>query len=440
MSSNSEENQKVREEIDLVAMAQELLRGMRHFTLLIILMAVAFSAFFSWRSLRSFRPTYKSEADVTVSSVLGEESQNQATANLLGRVFPYILTSGLLNDIVAEDLGRGSVPGTVTVKNIPNTPILTISVVSSSQDDANAVLQSVITNYSKVAKYVVGNTSLGMISERKTGVAVSSRSVMIRSIRNGCLLALVIGALLGFLYSMSFRTIKTARDLQRILNASYLGTLPVYRKKKRKNAKHAGINILEANVQQSYLEALRQVRTRLDRRLKKHHAHVIMVTSSIPGEGKSTVSSNLALSMAMNGKNVLLVDCDIRNPSVQEVLNVKGSYPGILGIIKGTANAEQSKYVYQKGDVSMDIIFGAEKPSMEIALLGSKVMQDFLKETREHYDYIILDTPPSAMGSVKNRHFFRFPTYSFFVSSSSCTPLKSLFVHLNLKGGSSVLS
>lgn len=397
MSENTTENKAVNEEIDLVALLQELLRGMRHFMLLIILIAVVFSAFFAWRGLRSFRPTYKSEADVTVSSVLGEESQNQATANLLGKVFPYILTSGLLNDIVAEDLGRGYVPGSVSVKNIPNTPILTITVTSSSQDDANAVLQSVITNYPKVAKYVVGNTSLGMISERKTGIAVSSRNVIIRSVRNGCLIALAIGVILGLFYAISFRTIKTSRDLRQIVNASYLGTLPVYRKKRRKNSEHAGINILEANVQQSYLEALRQIRTRLDRRLKKHHAHIIMVTSSIPGEGKSTVASNLALSMAMNDKKVLLVDCDIRNPSIQEVLNIKGEFPGILGIIKHTVSANQAKYVYQSGNVSLDIVFGALKTSMEISALGSAEMKRFLEDAKKEYDYIVLDTPPSAM-------------------------------------------
>ena len=393
----SEEKKNLPEEIDLVALLDDLLRGMRHFTLQIILLAVALSVFFSWRSLRNFSPTYKSEADVTVSSVLGDESQNQATANLLGRVFPYILTSGLLNDIVAEDLGRSSVPGSVSVKNIANTPILTISVTSKSQDDANAVLQSVITNYPKVAKYVVGNTTLGLISEQRNSVAVSQGNVLAKSIRNGCLIALFVGALLGLMYSISFRTIKTAKDLRAVVNASYLGTLPVYRKKKRTRSEHAGINILEANVQQSYLEALRQIRTRLDRRLKKHHAQIIMITSSIPGEGKSTVSSNLALAMAMNEKRVLLVDCDIRNPSVQEVLNVKGDFPGIAKVLKGEANISEAKYAYQNAEVSIDLIFGAQQSSMEISLLGSPMMKQFLDEEKKYYDYILLDTPPSAM-------------------------------------------
>ncbi len=395
-SENRNRNQNL-DEIDLIVLMEDLLRGMKHFIVPIILLAVLFSAFFSWRSMKSFKPTYKSEADVTVASVIGDESQNQATASLLGKVFPYILTSGLLNDIVAEDLGRGSVPGTISVKNIPNTPILTITVTSQSQEDANDVLQSVITNYPKVAKYVVGNTSLGMISERKTGVAVSSRNVIIRAVRRGCLIALAIGIILGMVYSLTFRTVKTSRDLNSIVNASYLGTLPVYRKKKRKNSKHAGINILEANVQQSYLEALRQIRTRLDRRLKKHRAKVVMVTSSIPGEGKSTVSSNLALSMAMNNKKVLLVDCDIRNPSIQEVLNIKGSYPGITGIINGAVNADQAKTVYQKGDVSLDIILGSAEASLDISLLGSPAMKQFLEKASLEYDVVILDTPPSAM-------------------------------------------
>lgn len=398
MSEKEKETNEEIEAIDLISLLHELIRGMAHFWVLILLSAILLSALFSWRALRSFHPTYRVEANVSVAADIGDGSdQSQSTANLLGKVFPYILTSGLLNDIVAEDLGRSAVPGKIAVKNVPNTPLLTISVTSSSQEDASAVLQSVITNYPRVAQYVVGNTSLNLIGERKTSIAESSRSVLFRAIRNGCIVALALGMLLGLFYAVTYKTIKTPKDIRSVVNTSYLGTLPVYRKKKRKNNSSAGINILETNVQQSYMEALRQIRTKLERRLHKHHAKVLMVTSSIPGEGKSTVSANLALSMAMNNKRILLVDCDLRNPSLKEVLNVNGSFPGIGAVLKGQVSYEEAISSYENQGIQLHLIFGADEATRQIEILGSEQMKTFLDQVRDKYDLIILDTPPSAM-------------------------------------------
>lgn len=395
--SEKEREQDLIEEIDLIAMIQDVLHGMAHFWIIIVLTAVLLSALFAWRGLRSFHTTYKVETNVSVSTDNGGGDQSQSTANLLGKVFPYILTSGLLNDIVAEDLGQSTVPGKINVTNVPNTPLLTISVTSSSQEDAEAILQSVITNYPKVAQYVVGATTLNIIGERKSSIAASPRSVILKAVRNGSFIAIVLGAIAGLLYAISYKTIKTPNDIRSVVNTSYLGTLPIYRKKKRKNKASAGINIMETNVQQSYMEALRQIRTKLERRLAKHKAKVLMVTSSIPGEGKSTVSANLAISMAMNGKRVLLIDCDLRNPSLKEVLNVNGEYPGIASVLQGKTAFSEALASYEDKGINLHLLFGSDKPTTHIEILGSEAMNQFLKAVSNQYDYVILDTPPSAM-------------------------------------------
>lgn len=396
MSDNEKEKEEV-EEIDLISLLEDLLRGMAHFWIPIVLSAVLLSALFAWRGLRSFHPTYKVETNVSVATDTGGGDQSQSTANLLGKVFPYILTSGLLNDIVAEDLGKSYVPGAIKVTNVPNTPLLTISVTSSSQADADAILQSVIMNYPKVAQYVVGSTTLSIIGERKSSIAESSNNVILRSVRNGTIIALFLGAVAGLLYAISYKTIKTPADIRAVVNTTYLGTLPVYRKKKRKNKENAGINILETNAQQSYLEVLRQIRTKLERKLNKHKAKVLMVTSSIPGEGKSTVSANLAISMAMNGKKVLLVDCDLRNPSLKEVLNENGSYPGIVSVLERKTPFTKAIASYENEGISLHLLFGADDPTSHIEILGNEIMKQFLDYVRDKYDLIILDTPPSAM-------------------------------------------
>ena len=123
-----------------------------------------------------------------------------------------------------------------------------------------------------------------------------------------------------------------------------------------------------------------------------------MVTSTLPGEGKSTVASNLALAFAMQDKKVILIDCDLRNPSVQEVLNFKGNYPGLSEFLKGKCKLADTVASYENKSLKLLVVPGS-KPDKEDhpELLRSENMKKLIQNVRRISDLVILDTPPSAM-------------------------------------------
>ena len=199
--------------------------------------------------------------------------------------------------------------------------MLTIQVTSRNAENAYKVLQSVLKNYPEVAQFVVGQTELTLIDDSGIPTDTGRGSVIRGSLRRGAIIGLGLGIVLILLHVATFRTIRSESELRNLLNVPCLGTLPFTISKKRRKKTSRQINILYDGYRSDYIEAMRLIRTRLERQLEDKQ--VLMVTSSISGEGKSTVAVNLAVSMALKGKRVILVDCDLRNPSVGEFFNLK---------------------------------------------------------------------------------------------------------------------
>ncbi len=395
LSTNPEELEK----LNIVSFLNDLLHRLKSFWWVILLLTVIFGAAFYYRTSTTYTPTYTAEATVSVALVNGGAYANRNTAEQLGNIFPYILTSGALSDVIASDLGVGGVPGSIRVTSIKGTNLLTISVTGSNPDNVYAVLQSVLKNYPEVAQFVVGQTSLAVIDDSGIPGDTGKTSVLRGSLKKGAALGFGIGVILLMLYTIGTRTIRDEEELRALLNVPCLGTLPSYKKKKRTRKTSNEINILnDTNGSNgAYVEALRLIRTRLERQLNDRK--VLMVTSSIPGEGKSTVAANLAISMARKGKRVVLIDCDLRNPSQGKVFDLKGKYPGLVAVLQGTARLEEALYpVKDHGEeFGLTLMPGADKESRLVEILGSEEMGRLLELLKGRFDVIILDTPPTAM-------------------------------------------
>lgn len=120
-------------------------------------------------------------------------------------------------------------------------------------------------------------------------------------------------------------------------------------------------------------------------------AHVIAVTSSLAGEGKSTVTSNLACALAETGAAVLLVDADLRRPAVAGLLGLEGSV-GLTTVLAGQAEVEE--VVQEWGRSGLSVLPSGSVPPNPGELLGSPAMRRLLAELRARYDYVVIDTPP----------------------------------------------
>ena len=137
-------------------------------------------------------------------------------------------------------------------------------------------------------------------------------------------------------------------------------------------------------------EAYRSLRSNIEYSSFDDEYRVIVVTSSVPGEGKSTTSGNLAIALAQSGNKVLLVDCDMRKPSIHKKFKISNA--------AGTAELLLRKRLFEevanKHNENLTIITAGKIPPNPSEMLASRAMTAFIKEMKEEFKYIILDTPP----------------------------------------------
>jgi capsular exopolysaccharide synthesis family protein len=138
-------------------------------------------------------------------------------------------------------------------------------------------------------------------------------------------------------------------------------------------------------------EAVRRLRTNLQFIDLANRPKSIVISSSIPGEGKSTIAINLAVSLADAGTRVILVDADLRRPSIAEYLGIEGGV-GLTTVLIGRAEVED--VVQPLGKTSLDLLPAGQIPPNPSELLGSIAMADLLERLSASYDMVLLDSAP----------------------------------------------
>ena len=137
-------------------------------------------------------------------------------------------------------------------------------------------------------------------------------------------------------------------------------------------------------------EAYRSLRSNIEYSSFDDEYRVIVVTSSVPEEGKSTTSGNLAIALAQSGNSVLLVDCDMRKPSIHKKFKISNA----AGTAELLLRKKSFEEVAKKHNENLTIITAGKIPPNPSEMLASRAMTAFIKEMKGEFKYIILDTPP----------------------------------------------
>ena len=163
----------------------------------------------------------------------------------------------------------------------------------------------------------------------------------------------------------------------------------------KKNSKTTGIKmpqLINAAVPFEYEEAYKALRTSFKFVAGNGKNRRIVVTSTLQGEGKSSVCVNLAISLVQTGSKVLLIDADTRNPSLHRYLRLKKNPAiGLSTLLAGDVKVGDCLL---HTDYGFDVITGGPIPPNPVELIGSEAMKSLLQVATEHYDYVICDTPP----------------------------------------------
>jgi capsular exopolysaccharide synthesis family protein len=218
------------------------------------------------------------------------------------------------------------------------------------------------------------------------GVPIRSRQYI--NLLQGLIGGIVLGVATALLLERLDNTIKTPQSAKDLLGYTLLGYIPPF-----PNESFTPEVIVRNQPDSPISEAFRMLQTNLRFFNSEQSIKVIVVASSVPKEGKSTVAANLAFSMSQLGRNVLLVDADLRNPSQHKIWEISNEV-GLSNILKSQVDVDQA---LTQITPNLEVITVGESNNNPAALLDSSQMAIFVAQVAQRYDFVIIDTAPLTL-------------------------------------------
>lgn len=336
---------------------------------------------------RVFVSTSPSNADAAYQGSLFSQQRVASYADLVNGLE---LTERVVNklglDKSAEDLADN-----VTATVVPDTVLLSISVTDPSPKGAQRINEAMVTELSRFveeletppgAKRALVKTTL--IDPARLPESPSSPN----PVRN-LGLALVLGLLAGFgiavLREILDTSIKSTEVAEEVTGAPVLGGIAF----DHDIVKEPLITTLPSHSARA--EAFRVLRTNLQFLDVDNVSKAFVVTSAMPGEGKSSTAANVAIAMAQGGQRVLLVDADLRRPQMAHRMGLEPSV-GLTTLLLGKVELDEA--VQHHSASGLSVITSGATPPNPAELLQSRAMSDLLKQLRARFDIVIIDSPP----------------------------------------------
>lgn len=343
-------------------------------------------------------PMYEAEAVVFVQSTTGstvsdlQQGSNFAQARITTYV-SLVREPVVMNPVISElglDTSASELAESVTSTNPLNSTLIEITVENAdpvqAADIANALgasLASAVERIDTPAGQEVSPIKLTRVRDALPAYSPSSPNVPL-NLALGVLVGLALGVGIAVLRAVLDTKIRSPRDVEALTDRPLIGAIPHDPKAKDRPL------ILHADPLNPRSEAFRSLRTNLQF-LEMDGGHSFVITSSIPTEGKSTTTLNLAIALADSGKRVALIDTDLRKPKVAEYLGIEGG-TGLTDVLIGRARA--SDVLQQWGTRSLYVLPAGKIPPNPSELLGSERMRKLLEAFAQEFDVVLCDAPP----------------------------------------------
>ncbi|MDO9080167.1 MAG: polysaccharide biosynthesis tyrosine autokinase [Desulfuromonadales bacterium] len=207
----------------------------------------------------------------------------------------------------------------------------------------------------------------------------------------GLLLGLMAGVGAVFFIEYLDDTIKGPEEAQRLIGAPLLAVIPFIDSDEEQQADLQTAMITHLRPKSAIAEAFRTLRTSLHFSAINREKQILIVTSTFPGEGKSTIAANLAITLSQTGARVLVIDGDLRRPSLHSKFK-HSKIPGLSELLAG--DVASASVLHDTGIANLSLMTAGTIPPNPAELLGSEKMADLLTALRAQYDHIIIDAPP----------------------------------------------
>lgn len=351
-----------------------------------------------------YTPTYTSSAVLVVRSRVGTTGAfSSLTASVeMANIFKDVFKQNSLKTLAAEELGLDSFDGTISTSLTESTNLLKVSVRAEEPELAFKLLTAILKVYPEVTEAVFTDSIIDIVSDPQMPTSPSNSRLMVYR-KQIILLAMLAEGGMIVLLSLLRGTIKEERGFTDKVDSKLIATISHERahvsKKERIKKKKRAMLVNDAYSSLRFTEDYQKLCTKFEHMNKLQGKKSFIISSVAENEGKSTVAANVALGLSERGYNVVLLDLDVRKPSMYKIFDFHESIESAFSdVLSQKVKLSDFKfYRYRKS--SLAIAFNKKTAGNSELLMNSMVVGAVLKELEEKTDFIIVDTAPISVSA-----------------------------------------
>ena len=381
---------------------QEILSLLKKRILLIVLLTIVFGAGAFTYAKMILIDYYQTYAVLIVSNTDSSTAVNSLTSSeynlniqLVNSYQVLCKTDRVLGQVVQKlnlPYSVNALKGMVSVGSQSDTEIIRIFVTDTDPQMAQLIANTVSEVFQKEVADIMKMDNVQIIDEAQLPAAPTGPD-RTKYLLIGVLLGLAAGVGLSFLLEYMDQTIRNKEQLQELLAVPTLGMIPHIDgwKTGRKGHKKQSAKANQASTSKYIKDSFSKLKVNVDFSFMESESRCIAVTSAIPDEGKTLIATNLAVSMAATGHKTLLLDADMRSPSIHGTLNITN----VSGLSDAILLKTDWRTLVQSTTVpGLSVLTAGQKVPNPARVLESKTFLLMIREMKKTYDYIVIDTPP----------------------------------------------
>lgn len=359
--------------------------------ILIVAVMIVFGSVFDFMKTVTYVPQYGTSMTATLSG--GEDTfKNIDKVQSYVNTLDYLMNSNNAKSYVKKKMpiSKTTYKAEVTLKQAN---VVQIKVTADTKREAYFSIKLLNDWYRENTERYSFPYNITVLKESKFSTKPVNPNSHIKNFLIGAVgSGFVLSCLLG-LYFFLRDTIKSEEEVENKLDTRLYAKLP-FEVKKREDARNKkAILITSLKTSFFFRESINKLRSKVEASSDKHGYKSFMITSAYENEGKSSIAANLALALAKNGRKVVLVDADFNKPAVFKIFDLDGS-KSLNKAIEGTSSWSSQIVSDRSG---LDLLPCSQDTLKSEILTNSKKLDEIMKELREEYDFVIVDTSPAYL-------------------------------------------
>lgn len=380
--------------IDFGTVLGDVVRFLNRFGLQILLtFAIIVVAMIGYQNSR-YSPSYVAKITYAVNKTGVPAIDIEVAQRVRGNAQLFFGEGEFYQDVMGQ-IKEETVNGNYSFSCIltSQTNLITVKVNANNYLNANILLDSLKEVFPVWVSKATGTVDLQIVNESPAKNEPENPYSFLGILATSLLAGAFVCIGLFVLYNMSVHTVRKESDMKKITEKSCIISIPEVETKKRSNNNKKELLLNKKRIDWGFRQAVLAAHSRIEKLMSKDGHQALLVSSTLPQEGKSLLVVNLAIAFAQHNKKVLLIDGDMRNPSVGKILNLSLGKRNLTNYFKGQARLSD---IIIEGPGFSIIHSGSQKGAVSQYATDAK-MNALMKQLKQEYDYILIDTPAAYL-------------------------------------------